>query len=1216
MKTRSAFLKQSSKKGPLLGLSRLRRSLIYQPLAAFMAVLLAPAVSYFESTAGVRLGQGASAFQASAQIIGGCGGNGNNIIQQNVCLNGIDYHADLDQLESDAVTAYLTVHNLPAADAHLIYDAGRTDLRNAIRGLMMTILETIIVKDVSQRTPHEQNLYNWLQALVRQNEITEYTQALTNFSSFRNDPCHYTLDPDLAQQYGISFDPTLWCFPLLARGFSPPIPDANYFIAYGMKQSYEKPAGTYANFPPLVAGMAISEHEALNDFVQVASILSTGAAVPIIAVLVQFSWIAVLYTGTIIPLESISALTAVVGTLTGGSAVYLFGGPLGAILASILSGALAGMQIYTDEAALNTLSNLNNTLTQVTNAPPDLAGFMKDSVGLLKLRMTLAAQTLPDTPSTAPLPAHRTDADLAFQINNTLSDTLSYKDWGGASWSAKTYGGWFVQTCNSAINLCGQTDSLAASINYLDWSGVKWAAARFGNHFIVSKAVPASTDKPCTADQITGLSPLPSSGDFSACSSYVSSNIQIMDPSGNQLNVSLAAPPLPPAFTSSTTLSFTPGQAATRTITASGVSTPALSLASGSSNPLPSDFSLSCGSGSCQLAFNGDSNAPAQTYQLSLQAAIPGASVTQTFSIIVNLNLAITSPATFTGTAGVPVNFTVTTTGTPVPHLALTNMSLQPGLTFTDNGDGTATISGTANNPASTFCTGTIITGDSGPTTQPCGITAGNSLGSTLQSTTIVLNPAPAPALTADNRATFIAGIPNSVVVTTSGAITPVSFLYSQPAVAGWLSFHDNGDGTAVLSGTPPAGTTGVYSIPLTPVSVGEGVALGQSSSYTLTVVDTPVFISPGSAAFTVGTYGSFEVQTNGNAATTAFTLPKGLTFNTGNPASITGTPAGGTGGVYSFPILDDAGSAGSATQQFTLSVYEAPAITSSNSATLFTGVPGYFAVTTTGYPSLSTQPVSDNSLPPMSPADGKGMYFTVTGLPADLQYTNLNPQGFATGMLTIQGTPSAADAGTHQVTITAANGVGVPVQQTLTLNIIKITGAAPASATSCNGNYNGTFRGNLTISPGQNCSFVDGGGVAGNVSVNGGNFAVAGGTIAGNVLIQGTAAFSIGPFSTIGGNLSIQNVASASTASQVCGSKIGGTLQVYSNATPAQIGSAAQDSCPGNFVGKNVAIQNNTAAIGVYNNAVVGNLSCSSNTSIAGSGNAAQKQSGQCSAF
>jgi hypothetical protein len=92
--------------------------------------------------------------------------------------------------------------------------------------------------------------------------------------------------------------------------------------------------------------------------------------------------------------------------------------------------------------------------------------------------------------------------------------------------------------------------------------------------------------------------------------------------------------------------------------------------------------------------------------------------------------------------------------------------------------------------------------------------------------------------------------------------------------------------------------------------------------------------------------------------------------------------------------------------------------------------MPASFAVTTTGFPFLSSQPVGPNPTPPTSPSQGKGMYFTITGLPADLHVSNLNPQGLATRTLIIEGTPSAADAGTYQVQITAQNGVGVPAQQ------------------------------------------------------------------------------------------------------------------------------------------------------------------------------------------
>jgi hypothetical protein len=298
------------------------------------------------------------------------------------------------------------------------------------------------------------------------------------------------------------------------------------------------------------------------------------------------------------------------------------------------------------------------------------------------------------------------------------------------------------------------------------------------------------------------------------------------------------------------------------------------------------------------------------------------------------------------------------------------------------------------------------------------------------------------------------------------------------------------------------------------------------------------------------------------------------------------------------------------------LNVYEAPQITSPNTATFFTGMPGYFAVTTTGYPSLSTQPVSQNATPPTKPAQGQGMFFTVTGLPADLQFSNLNPQGLSTGTLTIQGTPSAADAGVHQVQITAQNGVGSTAQQTLMLNIVSITGASPTSGTTCNGNYNGTFHGAVTVQAGQNCSFVGGGGITGNVTVNGGNLTVTNGTITGNVQIQGAASFSFGTGTAINGNLEIQNVASGSAMNQICGTQILGNVQVSSNATPLQFGARSLVSCPGNFVGGNLAIENNTGAIAVYDNAVQKNLTCSNNTSITGAGNTASKELGQCSNF
>src|SRR5262245_45677852 len=137
-----------------LSLTGLRRCLFYKPLAILMSILLLPAVPRMEG-GGARL----LAFQSGAPSDSGCVAdvNSKSIIRK-YCVNGVPYGPDLVQLESDAVSLYLAVHNLPAADAHLVYDTGRSDLRDEARGFMMVILEAVIHKDASSRTPHEQNL--------------------------------------------------------------------------------------------------------------------------------------------------------------------------------------------------------------------------------------------------------------------------------------------------------------------------------------------------------------------------------------------------------------------------------------------------------------------------------------------------------------------------------------------------------------------------------------------------------------------------------------------------------------------------------------------------------------------------------------------------------------------------------------------------------------------------------------------------------------------------------------------------------------------------------------------------------------------------------------------------------------------------------------------------------------------------------------------------
>ena len=211
-----------------------------------------------------------------------------------------------------------------------------------------------------------------------------------------------------------------------------------------------------------------------------------------------------------------------------------------------------------------------------------------------------------------------------------------------------------------------------------------------------------------------------------------------------------------------------------------------------------------------------------------------------------------------------------------------------------------------------------------------------------------------------------------------------------------------------------------------------------------------------------------------------------------------------------------------------------------------------------------------------------------------------------------------------------------------------------PSSGDNCNGTYKGTFNNSITVSSGQTCYFLSGtikgtvtvkkggnlylklakllakmalqGGQAtlvqstvdGSVEVQGGDLTIIDSVLAGNVDVSGGGGggtlFYMDP-STIQGNLTIDNLPIGSAPSQVCGANINGNLQVDGNAATVMVGQGG--ACSGNTVLGNVQIENNTAAMTVIGNKISGNLQCSGNSSITGSGNTASgHKQGQCAAF
>jgi hypothetical protein len=177
-----------------------------------------------------------------------------------------------------------------------------------------------------------------------------------------------------------------------------------------------------------------------------------------------------------------------------------------------------------------------------------------------------------------------------------------------------------------------------------------------------------------------------------------------------------------------------------------------------------------------------------------------------------------------------------------------------------------------------------------------------------------------APTFTSSATATATAGTAFNFPVTTSGPNTPT--LTETGTLPSGLTFVDNGDGTAAISGTPGTQSGGVYTLTFTATS-SSGTT---KQTFQLTVDQAPAITSASSATATVGTAFKFKVKSSGYPAATlseSGTLPQGLTFKpkTGGKAVITGTPASGSQGTYHVTLNASNGIGSPASQPFTLTV-------------------------------------------------------------------------------------------------------------------------------------------------------------------------------------------------------------------------------------------------------------------------------------------------------
>jgi len=464
----------------------------------------------------------------------------------------------------------------------------------------------------------------------------------------------------------------------------------------------------------------------------------------------------------------------------------------------------------------------------------------------------------------------------------------------------------------------------------------------------------------------------------------------------------------PAAITSTAAASFALGTAGTFSVTTSGFPAPSLS----ESGALPSGVTFTDGgSGTATLAGT-PAAGTAGSYPITITAHNGiGSDATQNFTLSVGQAPTITSASSATFTAGALGTFDITTDGLPRPSISETG-ALPSGVTLHDNGDGSATLSGTP------------TPGSAG--SYPITITASNGFG-TAAAQSFTLDVDAPPSITGSLTPTFTVGTSASFLVHTTGLPTPS--ISTTAALPAWLSLVDNGDGTATLGGTPPVGSGGTIEIPLT---AANGVGSDAHAPLTLTIDEAPAISSSTATTFTVGTSGTFTVTTTGFPKPTlskSGALPSGVTFvdNHDGTATVSGTPAAGTGGAYPITITASNGIGTNATQAFALTADERETITSGLSPTFTVGTHSSVTIHTAGYPTATPTGA-----------------ISASGEPAWLTFVD-NGDGTAT----MSGTPTAGSGGTPTFTVTATNGVGAPDVQTVHLTVdeaVAISSAASAT--------------------------------------------------------------------------------------------------------------------------------------------------------------------------
>jgi len=264
-------------------------------------------------------------------------------------------------------------------------------------------------------------------------------------------------------------------------------------------------------------------------------------------------------------------------------------------------------------------------------------------------------------------------------------------------------------------------------------------------------------------------------------------------------------------------------------------------------------------------------------------------------------------------------------------------------------------------------------------------------------------NEPTAPTFTNEPTATFVLDKSGSYPLIANGFPLP-QFSILQGALPNGLALDKT---TGLISGTPTGISGGVFQITF---QASNGVGTAATQAFTLTLNQPPAIQNHIETTFVTGKSKSFTFSATGFPIpefSITGTLPQGVSWDS-TTSTLSGTATENAGGTYGLVVNASNGVGLAASQNFTLTVNQAPVFTNLDHATFTAGSEGAFTFIATGYP--------------------KPTFATTSQLPDGITLDT------TTGNLA--GIPAANAGGHYAITVIASNGVGAGTSQSFTLTV------------------------------------------------------------------------------------------------------------------------------------------------------------------------------------